>query len=410
MMRTLQRRVCLLALTLMMVMAMVCPALATDSATPVPVYPPAGYTYASTDYIMRLYAEDSERKDDLVRLRTILSECGFYDAELNTEAMYIDYLNDDDMIAVEKLCRMNSFTHDRYGVLLETWWRIDEAYRNGTLVRPAAEQAPVGGQAAASYTFIPYGTKGSDVISKIQALLSGWGFLRETYNPGDYEESTANALSACFALNNINDTQRELNGLSETLQKHLLENSGSFITPEPTPDPGEVTPEPTAKKSAVERARSYLTNSTSIAGLAIPNLVLWIIGMLLVVLIVLAVIHFFGPGVKVNPAHRRGRGNVLTFEISYGGKSEIFNCVITKVLRIGRGVGVFPLNLDDTSISRKHCEIYYSNGQLMLRDYSTYGTQINGQLVQSTERRLNSGDVIQIGDHVIVLTMDQKGR
>jgi len=43
------------------------------------------------------------------------------------------------------------------------------------------------------------------------------------------------------------------------------------------------------------------------------------------------------------------------------------------------------------------------NGNLMLRDFSSYGTRINGELCHHSQHVLHSGDVIDVGDHRITI-------
>ena len=310
------------------------------------------------------------------------------------------------MVALEMFCRTNGMEYDAYGLLLQTWYDMLDRKGKNTIVNMTAQQA----QAAEAYAFIPYGTTGSEVIASIQSALSGWGFLHETYTPGNYEQSTYSALSDCFAFNNIVDTQRELQGLSAELQRYILENGSAIAAPSPTPVPAEPTPSPTPAVGFVQKIRNYFLATTKVAGVGVPNLALWIVGMILIALIILAIAHFFGPGVKTGSSISRGKGNVLSFDIMYNGQQKHFDCVVTKVLYIGRGVGVFPLFLDDRSVSRKHCEIFYQSGQLMLKDYSSLGTLVNDRMVNNTECRLNPGDRIRIGDHFIVLNYTQKGK
>ncbi|MBR0463677.1 MAG: FHA domain-containing protein [Clostridia bacterium] len=393
----------LIAMTLVLGSA----ALATQAPTPVPDYPPEGHAHSSEEYILRLYHEDEERKNDLVTCREILRDYGYYDTDIDNNYIYSNNtLIDNDMVALEMFCRTNGMEYDQYGLLLQTWYDMLDRKGKNTVVNLVAQQA----QPAAQYAFIPYGTTGSETISSIQGALSNWGFLQDAYTPGNYEESTYNALSACFAFNNIVDTQRELQGLSAELQRYILENGNAIATPSPSPVPVEATPEPTAAVGAVQKVRNYFLAHTKIGGIGIPNLALWLIGIVLIVLIIFAVAHFFGPGVKTGSSVTPGKGNVLSFDIMYNGQQKHFDCIVTKVLNIGRGVGVFPLFLDDTSVSRKHCEIFYQSGQLMLKDYSTLGTLVNDRMVNNTECRLNPGDRIRIGDHYIVLNFTPKGR
>ena len=105
-------------------------------------------------------------------------------------------------------------------------------------------------------------------------------------------------------------------------------------------------------------------------------------------------------------ARKGGKGaakNTLRFSITFQGKTEETETQIVKSLKIGRGIGNFPLNMEDTMISRRHCELYYNNNALMLRDYSSNGTMVNGKSVHNAECLLASGDEIIIGNHTIVV-------
>lgn len=58
--------------------------------------------------------------------------------------------------------------------------------------------------------------------------------------------------------------------------------------------------------------------------------------------------------------------------------------------------------LDDITVSRHHCEIISSNGELILNDTgSTNGTYVNSNPIESS--RIETGDVIQIGKFVFAL-------
>ena len=59
-------------------------------------------------------------------------------------------------------------------------------------------------------------------------------------------------------------------------------------------------------------------------------------------------------------------------------------------LRIGREMNTLPINPADHAISRKHCELYYMNDVLMLRDFSSNGTIINGNLCSHLRRNLTT--------------------
>lgn len=63
---------------------------------------------------------------------------------------------------------------------------------------------------------------------------------------------------------------------------------------------------------------------------------------------------------------------------------------------VGRKKEVCHVVIDDDSVSKKHCEFSYSDGQYYVRDLdSANGTFVNGDKVD--KRRLRSGDKIRIG-------------
>ncbi|MCX8032684.1 MAG: DUF3662 and FHA domain-containing protein [Thermoleophilia bacterium] len=54
--------------------------------------------------------------------------------------------------------------------------------------------------------------------------------------------------------------------------------------------------------------------------------------------------------------------------------------------------------LDDPEVSRKHALVFWSEGEIVIKDLeSTNGTMVNGRLVSSATVR--PGDVVTIGDH-----------
>ena len=73
----------------------------------------------------------------------------------------------------------------------------------------------------------------------------------------------------------------------------------------------------------------------------------------------------------------------------------------TRVVTIGRQVGVYLL-IDQGSVSRRHAEISYANGQYVLRDLgSSYGTFVNDQRLEPGSLSiLKQGDRIRFGNKV----------
>jgi len=73
----------------------------------------------------------------------------------------------------------------------------------------------------------------------------------------------------------------------------------------------------------------------------------------------------------------------------------------TRVVTIGRQMGVYLL-IDQGSVSRRHAEISYANGQYVLRDLgSSYGTFVNDQRLEPGSLSiLKQGDRIRFGNKV----------
>lgn len=64
-------------------------------------------------------------------------------------------------------------------------------------------------------------------------------------------------------------------------------------------------------------------------------------------------------------------------------------------IEIGRGVNA-GVRIDDRWISRRHCELLYEAGALVVRDLSSrHGTMVNGRPI--SESLLSDGDILQLG-------------
>ena len=73
--------------------------------------------------------------------------------------------------------------------------------------------------------------------------------------------------------------------------------------------------------------------------------------------------------------------------------------LIDKPVTIGR-VGSCEMQIDHSSVSRRHCTVSVEAGQFNIRDLgSTNKTVLNGHAVESSE--LKDGDTIAIGEIVL---------
>lgn len=78
-------------------------------------------------------------------------------------------------------------------------------------------------------------------------------------------------------------------------------------------------------------------------------------------------------------------------------------------VKIGRGREVsIPLN-EDQGVSRQHAEIYEQTGNLRIRDLkSTHGTKVNDFGI--TDKGLESGDQIQVGESILLVGVREENR
>ncbi len=66
------------------------------------------------------------------------------------------------------------------------------------------------------------------------------------------------------------------------------------------------------------------------------------------------------------------------------------------------------LRLDDSSVSRRHCAIVFRNGEYLARNLSaTYPLLVNDAKVEGEEKRLYSGDRIDVGSNVLTFISDR---
>ena len=98
-----------------------------------------------------------------------------------------------------------------------------------------------------------------------------------------------------------------------------------------------------------------------------------------------------------------GSGRPLNLEVCYQGSSKPVTVNMDKPLRIGRNERTLPLDPRDSDISRQHCQMSFRGDALILRDYSTNGTEVNHQSYHNCECVIHSGDLVKIGNHEITV-------
>ena len=163
-----------------------------------------------------------------------------------------------------------------------------------------------------------------------------------------------------------------------------------------------------AKPGFFQGIIDHLIDTISIFGIVIPYYFIYFAGLILLAIIILIIVAATRKGKAEtgddgDDALPPVKKNQVVFVVQYQGSVESVRCEIEGTLRIGREMNTLPLNPNDHAISRKHCELYYMNDVLMLRDFSSNGTIINGNLCSHLEQIINSGDVLKIGEHTITI-------
>jgi pSer/pThr/pTyr-binding forkhead associated (FHA) protein len=75
-------------------------------------------------------------------------------------------------------------------------------------------------------------------------------------------------------------------------------------------------------------------------------------------------------------------------------------------LIVGRGKGC-DIHLDDAAASRRHCVVIISEDAITIADLgSKNGTHVNDKRIGEEEVRLRRGDVVTIGQTVLLLPKD----
>lgn len=317
---------------------------------------------------------DQATIDTLYQIRQTLSSVGYYG---NTEPNYgSNMLDQSDLNAISVCWRTKTGTN--YPTNLGLTYAAMDLILQG----PDPTEAPH------EYADIRW-HEGSPELPAVLERLNRLGYLQDRAHDV-YDEAVRDAMRE-FGRNNGFPSHYDEDPeapITVQLQQMLLEKDEKELDPMPTATEPPKVP--------------YFERTVTVAGLHLPMLAVWGIGLVVLIAGVLLIVYLFMPSEK--KAENRTK-NTVHFRITYGGKTQQTNIEIEKALKIGRGIGDFPLNLEDAKISRRHCELYYLNDTLMLRDYSSNGTKINGKLIHDAECMLANGDVIEIGDHTIVISL-----
>lgn len=340
--------------------------------------PCAAFAASGDEYGAKfLVSDDPSQVDvDIINFKARLNEQGFYSAGVTDDVLQSKQLDDLTMAAVKLVCRLNpEFTYYEDGVSNVLYWRV-MGETEGPLVTPVDEEYPA----------IAPGSEG-DAVTRVQNRLNQLGYdTVATFMPGVYDSTMQKAVDEFVRCNKL--VYEKNSGITTELQEALFGDDAQAYS---------------ADQSFAERAMSYVRGTGNIFGLEVPNMVVLLVGLLLVVAIVVLIIKLAGPGGKktVDAAEQ------IRFKVEYGGKSFVHSVKKGEPVSVGRGTGSFPLNPEDKSVSREHCQIVPENGALVLKDDSSYGTKVNGTLCHHNAMTLHSGDVIEIGKHRITVQFQE---
>ena len=334
------------------------------------------------------FVRGQEGSVEIISFKAWLRDEGFYQVGISDDALQSFELDNLTMAAVQQVCKFNpELTFYENGVSWELIWRWNGMVKPA-LITPNSMDFHMGDE--------------HERIEQIQNRLNALGYDEAGYSfaQGIYDDALQKTIDEFVRCNKL--TYDPNDGINAAMQELLFsENAVAYVPEEET-------------RSLPEKVLAYWSASSMVFGLEIPNYALWAVGFVLLCVIVLLMIKLLSGGGKEKNdgkdsqntgkrANGKLRPGTICFTIEYHGEQCVYYDDIKNYVRIGRQTGKFPLNLEDGRISRKHCEIYYLNGDLRLKDFSSYGTTVNGELCHSDERVLHSGDVLGVGDHSITV-------
>lgn len=332
-----------------------------------------------------------EYDERLMDIKEKLYQGGYYPDEFDASVLSDSTLDDWTMNAIGRFARANpdipAYDGHGEGLTTKAWWDLSH---NPIKALRALPSAP-----AAYRDIAPGDTDAADEVARIQDALIELGYLSK----GDEDYIARELNGAVFrALRRF----LERNGKPEWYDEHrVTAEAQALLLTDTDLLIGEEAPK------GMDRLRAYFLGTTSLFGLRVRTLVIWLVGLILLILCILAMAHFFAPadrdpaeGYEAAPPKRR-KHRPVTFEITYEGRTQTVKLPVDPILKIGRSSEAFPIDPADTEVSRAHCELFYRGRDLMLRDYSTFGTRVNGETVSNTQRKLKPGDVIGVGGHEI---------
>lgn len=316
---------------------------------------------------------------DIITFKHRLYDLGFYgEQDINNETLNAKDLDDLTMqIAVRRVHELNpELAYSKDYVTQQLALAVLGEYPMDTYSLKTPEP---------QYKDLKPSTEYLKIVEDIQNRLNNIGYDQAGYHftKGIYDDQLQGAINEFVRCNGLQESPED--GITVGIQELMFSDGAKEYF--------------NGKKADFsDRLFAWLGGSTPIVGVRLPNWLMLVIGFALLCVIVLLLVKLF----SAPPSAPKNKGGI-SFAITYKDKQANYVASGKNYIRIGRGTGDFPLDTEDTKVSRKHCEIYYDKNTLILKDYSHWGTTINGIMCHNDMRILHSGDKIQVGDHTIVI-------
>lgn len=353
--------------------------------------------YADDPFIVTVPATEEEEKQTDMQvgiLQERLEELGYYSG--NRTFVY----DAETQYAVLEFCSDNGLDYSTRGVHKSVWDQIMDAGAS-----PA--------KGSREFEDLAFGSSSPAVLA-MQTRLKALNYYADglILTPEKFDADTQTAVQRFCDTNGISYSG---SGAAAAVQQLIFSDGAVEYVP------------PTVEQSLSERLSEYMMRNAQVAATTLPMFVVWILGALLIVLIVAVVLHFFIPNKRKAPVdvmlppssrpgalhadtgekvsqeklHGSSADRPISFRIEYQGQTRSERLQCSGTLSIGRGAGDLRLDSLDHRVSRSHCDLCYEGAVLMLSDHSRNGTLVNGSLIHNCKCRINSGDTLTIGAHVI---------
>ena len=274
--------------------------------------------------------------------------------------------------AVVLFCEVNGLAVNQYG--------MDEAFldrlESGDALKNPEERRDI--------------TKGDqgDMVKKLQARLSELNYYDNRLRTNACDQDMLDAVADFARVNHI--SHEDKNVVTVDMQDAILaENAKPY------------------EKEESKGLAGFLTGTAGFLGMDMPMYLVILIGALILGALAFALVKVFGGKKEAEKENshdswneeREGGNPQIELEISYRGAEQTVPVTMDRPLRIGRAENTLPLNANDTDISRRHCQMYFRGKTLILRDYSSNGTQVDGESYHNCECVVRDGATVQIGNH-----------